>query len=195
MIERQKRAAVAVIAFLLLSAPAALRAQSGKARRSNEHWVTTWATAQQLAPTRLPFGRGELVQPPPAARVPATLKDQTVRMIARTSLGGRRVRVSLANALEKPTLKVGAAHIALRADGAAIVPASDRALTFGGRTSTVVPPGTMVVSDPVDLTVPALADLAVSRVSARGRRGCRRSIPTACTRPTSRAATRPAARC
>ena len=124
--------------------------------------MTTWATAQQLAPTRLPFGRGELVQPPPAARVPATLRDQTVRMIAHVSLGGRRVRVSLANALEKPTLKVGAAHIALRANGAAIVPSSDRALTFGGRASTVVPPGTMVVSDPVDLAVPALADLAVS---------------------------------
>ena len=162
MIERQKRAAAGVLAFVLLNAPAALRAQTGSSPRSNEHWVTTWATAQQLAPTRLPFGRGELVQPPPAARVPATLKDQTVRMIAHASLGGRRVRVSLANALEKPTLRVGAAHIALRANGAAIVPASDRALTFGGRPSTVVPPGTMVVSDPVDLAVPALADLAVS---------------------------------
>jgi len=162
MIERQKRAAAAVLALVLLHAPAAVRAQTGSLPRSNEHWVTTWATAQQLAPTRLPFGSGELVQPPPAARVPATLKDQTVRMIAHASLGGSRVRVSLANALEKPTLKVGAAHIALRANGAAIVPASDRALTFGGRPSTVVPPGTMVVSDPVDLTVPALAALAVS---------------------------------
>jgi lysophospholipase L1-like esterase len=162
MNERQKRAAVRVLALVLLSAPAALRAQTGSSPRSNEHWVTTWATAQELAPTRLPFGRGELVQPPPAARVPATLKDQTVRMIAHASLGGRQVRVSLSNALEKPTLKVGAAHIALRANGAAIVPASDRALTFGGRPSTVVPPGTMVVSDPVDLTVPALADLTVS---------------------------------
>jgi len=129
---------------------------------ATEHWVTTWATAQQLAPTRLPFGNGEIVQPPPAARVPATLKDQTVRMIAHTSLGGRRVRVALSNELEKPPLRIGGAHVALRAKTAAIVPASDRALTFGGQTSTVVPPGTMVVSDPVDLAVPALADLAVS---------------------------------
>ena len=114
MKERQKRAMAGGLALLLLHAPAAVRAQTGSLPRSNEHWVTTWATAQQLAPTRLPFGSGELVQPPPAARVPATLKDQTVRMIAHASLGGRRVRVSLANALEKPTLKVGAAHIALR---------------------------------------------------------------------------------
>ncbi len=162
MIGRPKRTAAAVLLVVLLNVPAALRAQTASPARSSEHWVTTWATAQQLAPTRLPFGRGELVQPPPAARVPATLKDQTVRMIAHASLGGRRVRVSLANALEKPTLRVGAAHIALRATGAAIVPGSDRALTFGGRPSTVVPPGTMVVSDPIDLTVPALTDLAIS---------------------------------
>src|SRR3954468_11659274 len=166
MMERQKHVAAGVLAFVLafvlLNAPMALRAQTGSSPRTRDHWVTTWATAQGLAPTRLPFGGGELVQPPPAARVPATLRDQTVRMIAHASLGGARVRVSLANALEKPTLKVGSAHIALRANGAAIVAASDRALTFGGRPSTVVPPGTMVVSDPVDLAVPALADLAVS---------------------------------
>ena len=138
---------------------------------ANEHWVTTWATAQQLAPTRLPFGgRDEPPPPPPAARVPATLKDQTVRMIARASIGGRRVRVRLANALEKPTLRVGAAHIALRSAGAAIVPASDRALTFGGRPSTVVPPGTMVLSDPVDLVVPRAGGPGGVAVSAGGDR-------------------------
>ena len=95
MTMRQKRAAAAVLAVVLLHSPAALRAQAGSSPRPTEHWVTTWATAQQLAPTRLPFGRGEPVQPPPAARVPATLKHQTVRMIAHASLGGRRVRVAL----------------------------------------------------------------------------------------------------
>src|SRR3954469_257938 len=166
MMERQKRVAagvlVFVLAFVLPNARMALRAQTGWSPRPGDHWVTTWATAQALAPTRLPFGGGEPVQPPPAARVPATLKDQTVRMIAHASLGGARIRVSLANALEKPTLKVGSAHIALRANGAAIVAASDRTLTFGGHPSTVVLPGTLVGSDPVDLAVPALADLAVS---------------------------------
>ena len=160
MMERPRRAAACMLLFVALSVPPA-QAQTGSPR-ANERWVTTWATAQQLAPTRLPFGAGEIVQPPPAARVPPTLQDQTVRMIAHASLGGRRVRVALANALEKPTLTVGAAHVALRANAAAIVPASDRALTFSGRASTVVPPGTIVVSDPVDLAVPALADLAVS---------------------------------
>ena len=76
MIGRQRCAAGAVLAFVLLSAPAALRAQTGASPRPNEHWVTTWATAQQLAPTRLPFGRGEMVQPPPAASVAASSDGQ-----------------------------------------------------------------------------------------------------------------------
>jgi lysophospholipase L1-like esterase len=83
-------------------------------------------------------------------------------MVARASIGGRRVRIRLTNALEKPAVRVGAAHIALRSIGSGIMPGSDRALTFGGRPSTLVPPGSVVVSDPVDLAVPALGDLAIS---------------------------------
>jgi enterochelin esterase-like enzyme/lysophospholipase L1-like esterase len=151
------------VPLLFKPAGAGLQRRSDPTPAPSERWVATWATAQQLAPTRLPFGgRDEPPPPPPAARVPATLKDQTVRMIARASIGGRRVRIRLANALEKPTIRVGAAHIAVRQAGAAIEPASDRVLTFGGRPSTVVPPGAVVLSDPVDLTVTPLTDLAVS---------------------------------
>jgi len=47
-------------------------------------------------------------------------------------------------------------------EGSAIVPSTDRALTFGGSTSTKVWPGAVALSDPIDLEVPALSDLAVS---------------------------------
>jgi len=46
--------------------------------------------------------------------------------------------------------------------GAAIRTGSDRALAFGGRPGVTVAPGAQAVSDPVDLPVPALAELAVS---------------------------------
>ena len=93
------RHAATVLGVFLLAAAVPLPAQTKAASGAGEHWVTTWATAQGLAPTRLPFGNGGPVEPPPAARVPATLKNQTVRMIAHVSLGGRRVRVALSNAL------------------------------------------------------------------------------------------------
>jgi lysophospholipase L1-like esterase len=82
--------------------------------------------------------------------------------IARTSIGGRRVRVKLANAFNGPRVEIGAAHVALRAKDSAIVPASDRALTFGGAATVKIAPGAVVVSDPVDLAIPPLADVAIS---------------------------------
>ena len=83
-------------------------------------------------------------------------------MVARASIGGRRVRVQLSNALGNSRLAIGAAHIAIRQKDAAIVSASDHALTFAGRTSFTIPPGALVVSDPVDLDVPRFTDLAIS---------------------------------
>ena len=59
-------------------------------------------------------------------------------------------------------MKVGAAHIALRSKDSAIVEGSDRAVTFGGKPGATLQPGVMLLSDPVELNVPALADVAVS---------------------------------
>ena len=83
-------------------------------------------------------------------------------MILRTSISGRRARVKLANAFGASPVTVGAAHLARRASGSSIVPDSDRPLTFAGQQSFTMMPGVAVVSDPVDLDVPALGDLAVS---------------------------------
>jgi lysophospholipase L1-like esterase len=91
-----------------------------------------------------------------------TLTNQTIRMVLRTSIGGRRVRVKLSNAFGSTPVVVGAAHLALRGADSSIVSGSDRSLTFSGKTSFRMTPGMVVVSDPVDLDVPALKDLAVS---------------------------------
>ena len=42
------------------------------------------------------------------------------------------------------------------------MPDSDRALSFNGKQSCTIPPGALVVSDPVDLDVPEIGDLAIS---------------------------------
>lgn len=155
------------------------------------HWVATWATAEQLAPpagrgggrggpppntlpsstppsaTAAPQGN----PPPPAAgrgqgpnasNLPPTFADQTVRMIVHTSIGGRRVRVELSNMIGAQVLEIGAAHVAIHKGDGAIVEGTDRVLTFGGSPSFRIQPAALVVSDPVDLDLPALSDLAVS---------------------------------
>jgi lysophospholipase L1-like esterase len=122
-----------------------------------EHWVATWATAQQLMTT--PVGRRTGAPP---SNLPATFANQTVRMVVRTSLGGSRVRVSLSNMLNAQPVEIGAAHIAIHKGRGAIAEGTDRALTFGGSSSFTIPPGVLAVSDPVNLEIAPLSDLAIS---------------------------------
>ena len=133
------------------------------------HWVGTWGTAQQLAAETLPPWvvppPREPNEPPPRALLPpypSSFRDETVRMIVRTSVGGERLRLTLSNALGRSAVHIGAVHVALRERGSTIAVATDRAVTFGGKASFAVQPGTLVVSDPVDMAVPALTELAVS---------------------------------
>jgi lysophospholipase L1-like esterase len=78
-----------------------------------------------------------------------------------TSVGGDKVRIRLSTFGAGP-IDIGAARVAISAGGAAIQPDSDRELTFAGLTTIRIPAGAIVVSDPVDLAVPALSNLAVS---------------------------------
>jgi len=142
---------------------------------AQEHWVATWATSPQQAPRAQaaaapaapvpvanPAGQTAVPAPPPGAQFRSGFNNQTVRMIVHTSMGGRRVRIQLSNTYGSAPLAVGAAHIAIRGKDAAIVPASDRALSFNGKQSCLIPPGALMLSDPVDLDVPQLGDLAIS---------------------------------
>src|SRR6476661_2447482 len=129
--------------LLLLLAPVLLAAQ--------DHWVATWTTAQTLARTGAA-----------PAQAPRGFSNQTIRMIARTSIPGSRVRVRLSNGFGMTPVKVGAAHIALRAKESEIVAGSDRPLTFDGKPGVTIGPGVMILSDPVELKLQAVADVAVS---------------------------------
>ena len=121
------------------------------AGNGNEHWVGTWGTALHEPDLGVP------------GLANAGFNNQTLRQIVHTSVGGREVRVRLST-FGSNALVIGAAHIALRSGsaGSTIVPNSDRVLTFGGKPSITIPPGALVLSDPVGLEVPALGDLAIS---------------------------------
>ena len=87
--------------------------------------------------------------------------NQTIRQTVRVSLGGDRFRVVLSNEFGTQTLAVGAAQVAIRDKDSTIVANSNRPLTFDGRSTANVAPGAIMISDPVAITVPSLADLAV----------------------------------
>ncbi|WP_198670230.1 SGNH/GDSL hydrolase family protein [Dyella sp. C9] len=87
---------------------------------------------------------------------------QSLRLIVHASAAGSQVRIRLSNLYGDTPLSIGAARIALPTDGADIDRESDHALAFAGKHSVVIPPHATVVSDPVAMQVPALADLAIS---------------------------------
>ena len=145
-----------VVTTAALGAVAMFPAQSGL-----DNWVTTWTTAQQLVAATGP-PRPARQNGPEASKLPASLADQTVRMVAHVSLGGGRVRVELSNMLNAQPLELGAAHLAVAKAGGEIVDGTDRVLRFGGSATFTIPPGAVAVSDPVDLQVAPLSDVAVS---------------------------------
>ena len=141
-------------ALLALALSLGVSAQAAEAvPRPPAAWLSTWTASPQAV-----WGPDFLFP----SNVPAVLHDQTIRQVARISVGGRRVRIVLSNAYGKAPLRIGAASVALAQNGAAIRPDSLRRLTFAGQPSASVAPGAPLVSDPVDLAVPDQARLAVS---------------------------------
>jgi lysophospholipase L1-like esterase len=116
-------------------------------------WVPGWTASPQAVWSSdfvLPLG------------LPASLRDQTVRQVVRSSVGGSRVRIVLSNEYGTQALQIGAAHIAAAGEAAGSTGGPGRALTFGGQATVTVPAGAPVISDPVEMDVAPLGRLAVS---------------------------------
>ena len=139
-------AAAALAAPLLLAGSPVLSQAAGD-------WLGTWSASPQAVWEPDFFA---------AAPIPRALRDQTVRQVARVSQGGDRVRVEFSNEYGELPMVIGGARIAMAGDDGAIVAGTDRPLTFSGRDSITVPPGAPVWSDPVDMQVEDLDELAVS---------------------------------
>ncbi|KQW46232.1 MULTISPECIES: SGNH/GDSL hydrolase family protein [unclassified Roseateles] len=144
--------------FLGLVLAAALAGCAAPPPAAREVWSAAWGTAM-------------LAQPVPQAGakpVPAPwrqpMRDVSLRQIVRVTAPGSVLRVRVSNLFGDEPLAIGAASVA-RVQALDPQPvldaASVRLLSFGGRRDLTVPAGGEVWSDPVELALPALADLAV----------------------------------
>jgi len=139
---------IALVAGMLATAGCAWAQRHGA---KTSEWVSSWGASQQI--------------PEPQNALPADdLRDATVREIVHLSLGGSVLRVHLSNAFGTQPLHFTSVHIAHPPSPAkaAIDPASDHALTFAGKAEVTIPPGAEFVSDPVEMPVAPLSDVAVS---------------------------------
>jgi lysophospholipase L1-like esterase len=133
----------ALLVALAMAAPSLAGASGGPGKHGGT-WTSTWGASPQA----------------PGAAL--AIDGQTLRQVAHVSLGGERLRVRFSNAFGATPLGISEARVAISSGGSTIVAATDRRLTFGGSPSTTIPAGALVVSDPVDLEVPALANVTVS---------------------------------
>jgi lysophospholipase L1-like esterase len=118
--------------------------------RNNENWVVSWTGSVQGP---YPIGNPS-AQPDQKFVFPdssAGARDQTFRLMVRPDLWGRQARIRLSNAFGTKPVTFDGVYAGLQWGSAALVPGSNRPLTFGGKSSVTVPPGGSAWSDAVAL--------------------------------------------
>ncbi|MFJ4628062.1 SGNH/GDSL hydrolase family protein [Streptomyces sp. NPDC088847] len=88
--------------------------------------------------------------------------DRSYRLVVHTSVAGGDLRIRLSNAFGDRPLTFDSAYAGVQKAGAALVPGSNRRLTFGGAKSVTIPAGGVAYSDPLPGRLPAATNLVVS---------------------------------
>ena len=118
---------------------------------SARKWVTTWATAQQIAE--------------PHNNPPIPLAGETLRQIVQVSIGGSEVRLRFSNRFSQEDLEMLHVEIAQAlTEGASpdILAGSEKVLTFGGKEAVTIKAGEEVYSDPIRFKLKERMNVAIT---------------------------------
>ena len=118
---------------------------------SARKWVTTWATAQQIAE--------------PHNNPPIPLAGETLRQIVQVSIGGNEIRLRFSNRFSQEDLEMLHVEIAqAKTEGASpdVFPGTERTLSFGGKESVTIKAGEEVYSDPVRFKLKERMNVAIT---------------------------------
>jgi lysophospholipase L1-like esterase len=138
--------AAPILAVLVLAATLATPAAAAP-----PNFVVAWAaSAQGPYPVGNPTAQPELKFAFPDPAKGAT--DQTFRLIVRPDIWGAQARIRLSNVFGTRPVTFDVIVIGLQLSGSAIVPGTNRPVSFGHKTGVTIQPGKSAVSDPVRLT-------------------------------------------
>jgi endo-1,4-beta-xylanase len=158
----------------VLQAARTSASQSSSKNDPKDEWVGSWASSPQLVePQNRP--------PPPG------LAGNTLRQVVHLTAGGAEIRLRLSNEFGTQVMTLESVHVAIPVSSAASIvkgapgsgaegvipttgeirPGTDTAVTFGGRSSVTLQPGSFVLSDPIALRARPLSDLAVTFVGGK----------------------------
>lgn len=126
-----------------------------------QDWIATWTTANS-----------DIANPDMAALLTpghdlTEFSNQTIRNIIHTTIGGRAIRIRLANTLGTRAVTFDAVFVATQKNDATLVAGSNHAVTFGGAKSIAIPVGSDALSDEVPLSVGAQQNLAISLYTSK----------------------------
>lgn len=114
-------------------------------------WIGSWDPSQQLVePRNMP--------PQPG------LSHNTLRQIAYVTLGGDSLRVRFSNQFGTTAISLQEVHLAIPVspDSGAIIPTTDKTLTFNGNRGVTIPPKSAVTSDPFHFALKPLSNVAIT---------------------------------
>lgn len=117
-------------------------------------WVTTWGTAEEKC--GLPGNDSAMPKLP--------LEDSTVRQIIRVTTGGDQLKLRLSNQYGESDVTIRSLHLAKQVNvkASTIDTATDTVVTVNGNEEFVIPKGKVIETDPVNFSVNALDNVAVS---------------------------------
>ena len=116
-----------------------------------EKWVVSWTgSAHGPYPVGNPSAQPDQRFAFPSAQAGAN--DQTFRLIVRPDIWGRQARLRLTNMFGTKVVTFDGVFVGLQMGGPGLVKGTNRAVTFGGKDTVSVAPGSSVWSDPVVLT-------------------------------------------
>lgn len=136
-------------------------------REDLSNWVTTWGTAEE----KCKIGDNDSAMPK------MELEGTTIRQIIRVTSDGSQICFRLSNQYGESDVEIQSMHVAKQskaalADGtgfgtadvdmSTILTSTDTVVTVGGNASFVIPKGEVIITDPVEFSVEALDNLAVS---------------------------------
>ncbi|WP_232468381.1 SGNH/GDSL hydrolase family protein [Alkalitalea saponilacus] len=118
-------------------------------QQDNKKWVGTWVTAPQLVePHNMP--------PEPG------LTNNTLRQIARVSIGGDSLRIRFSNEFSTSPVTMKNVQVAVSKGGHEIDAETIKKLTFNNNENITMQPGTAITSDPVAFSLSPRMDLAIT---------------------------------
>jgi len=137
-------ASIALITLITALFALAAHAQSA------DKWVAAWAgSVQGPYPVGNPSAQPDMRFAFPSAETGA--RDQTFRLIVRPDVWGPQARFRLSNALGTKPVTFDGVFVGLQRGSSAVIPGTNKVVSFAGRTNVTVAPGDSVWSDPVAL--------------------------------------------